>query len=46
VVVRSAGAAARGDAVVLGAMAGADLVLHLALSGRYGYWIDELYFIG
>ena len=38
-------ASARGDAAVLGAIALADLALHLALSGRYGYWIDELYFI-
>lgn len=41
----SAGDTARGDAALLGAIAGADLVLHVALSGRYGYWIDELYFI-
>jgi hypothetical protein len=26
-------------------VAATDLALHLALSGRYGYWIDELYFI-
>lgn len=38
-------APARGDAALLGAIALADLTLHLALSGRYGYWIDELYFI-
>jgi len=36
---------ARRDAALLAAIAFADLVLHLALSGRYGYWIDELYFI-
>jgi 4-amino-4-deoxy-L-arabinose transferase-like glycosyltransferase len=34
----------RGVAVVAG-VALADLALHVALSGRYGYWIDELYFI-
>jgi hypothetical protein len=33
-----------GGAVVV-AVAVADVVLHVALSGRYGYWIDELYFI-
>jgi hypothetical protein len=38
-------ASARGDAAVLGAIALAVFALHLALSGRYGYWIDELYFI-
>ena len=36
---------ARGDAAVLSAIALGDLALHLVLSGRYGYWIDELYFI-
>jgi hypothetical protein len=35
----------RGDLAVLGAIAAVDLAMHLALSGRYGYWIDELYFI-
>jgi hypothetical protein len=29
----------------LGVIAALALALHLALSGRYGYWIDELYFI-
>ena len=41
---RSRGRGVR-DALPLAAIAGADLALHLALSGRYGYWIDELYFI-
>ena len=36
---------ARRDATVLGLIALADLALHVALSGRYGYWVDELYFI-
>jgi len=36
---------ARRDAAVLGLIAAVDLALHLALAGRYGYWIDELYFI-
>jgi 4-amino-4-deoxy-L-arabinose transferase-like glycosyltransferase len=35
----------RRDAAVLGLIAAADLALHVALSGRYGYWVDELYFI-
>jgi hypothetical protein len=26
-------------------VAAIDLALHLALNRRYGYWIDELYFI-
>lgn len=38
-------ASARGDAAVLGAIALAVFALHLALSGRYGYRIDELYFL-
>ncbi|HSP97966.1 MAG TPA: glycosyltransferase family 39 protein [Candidatus Dormibacteraeota bacterium] len=33
------------DAGVLGAIAALDVAIHLALAGRYGYWIDELYFI-
>lgn len=33
------------DAVVLALLAAADLALHVAVSGRYGYWIDELYFV-
>jgi dolichyl-phosphate-mannose-protein mannosyltransferase len=33
------------DAAVLAALAAANLVLHFACNGRYGYWIDELYFI-
>ena len=41
----AAGSSARADAAVLAAIAGCDLALHLALSGRYGYWVDELYFI-
>src|SRR5262249_24093387 len=36
---------ARRDAAVLGLIAAVDLALHLALAGRYGDWIDELYFI-
>ena len=36
---------ARADAALLAAIGLADLTLHLVLSGRYGYWIDELYFI-
>jgi 4-amino-4-deoxy-L-arabinose transferase-like glycosyltransferase len=35
----------RGDALMLATIASADFALHVALSGRYGYWIDELYFI-
>jgi len=35
----------RSGAGLVAAVALADLVLHVALSGRYGYWIDELYFI-
>ncbi len=35
----------RGDLTIVGAIAAVDLALHVALSGRYGYWIDELYFI-
>src|SRR5262245_43669285 len=34
-----------GDAAALGLVAGLDLALHLSLLGRYGFWIDELYFI-
>jgi len=41
----SGDAGARRDAAVLGLIAAADLALHVALAGRYGYWIDELYFI-
>jgi 4-amino-4-deoxy-L-arabinose transferase-like glycosyltransferase len=33
------------DDTVLWALAGATLALHLLVNGRYGYWIDELYFI-
>jgi hypothetical protein len=36
--------AGRATALLAG-IALADLALHLALSGRYGYWIDELYFL-
>lgn len=35
----------RGDAAVLTYLASAKLLLHFAVNGRYGYWIDELYFI-
>ena len=35
----------RSGAVVVAYVALADLALHVALSGRYGYWIDEVYFI-
>lgn len=41
----SPASSAPADAARLGGLALADLALHLALSGRYGYWIDELYFI-
>src|SRR5438105_3835149 len=30
---------------MLASVALAKLALHLVLSGRYGYWIDELYFL-
>ena len=33
------------DAAVLWSLASATLLLHFLLNGRYGYWIDELYFI-
>jgi len=33
------------DGVILGAFAVATLLLHFACNSRYGYWIDELYFI-
>jgi hypothetical protein len=36
-------AAWRGGLVLV--VAAIDLALHLTLSGSYGYWIDELYFI-
>src|SRR5262245_4314965 len=36
--------ARRGAAIVAG-IALAKLLLHLVLAGRYGYWIDELYFV-
>src|SRR5213592_495711 len=35
----------RGDVGMLASVALAKLALHLVLSGRYGYWIDELYFL-
>jgi len=35
----------RSTLVLVALVAGLDLALHLALIGRYGYWIDELYFI-
>ena len=35
----------RRDVGMLASVALAKLALHLVLSGRYGYWIDELYFL-
>ena len=35
----------RSDVGMLASVALAKLALHLVLSGRYGYWIDELYFL-
>ncbi|TMB17082.1 MAG: glycosyltransferase family 39 protein [Deltaproteobacteria bacterium] len=35
----------RSDVTMLASVALAKLALHLVLSGRYGYWIDELYFL-
>ena len=35
----------RNDATILACLALAKLLLHFAVNGRYGYWIDELYFI-
>jgi hypothetical protein len=35
----------RGDVGMLASIALAKLAPHLVLSGRYGYWIDELYFL-
>jgi hypothetical protein len=35
----------RSDVGMLASVALAKLALHLLLSGRYGYWIDELYFL-
>lgn len=45
---RTAGAASRvprGAAALVGLVALAKLVLHLATAGRYGYFRDELYYI-
>jgi hypothetical protein len=33
------------DAVVLAGLASATLLVHFLCNNRYGYWIDELYFI-
>ncbi len=33
------------DVAVLASLATATLLLHFLFNGRYGYWIDELYFI-
>ncbi len=33
------------DDTVLWSLAGATLALHFLVNGRYGYWIDELYFM-
>jgi 4-amino-4-deoxy-L-arabinose transferase-like glycosyltransferase len=35
----------RSDLVLLGCLGSATLLLHFAVNGRYGYWVDELYFI-
>jgi len=35
----------RNDAAILACLALVTLLLHFAVNGRYGYWIDELYFI-
>ena len=38
--------AVRGNgAAIVAGIALATVGLHVALSGRYGYWIDELYFV-
>jgi 4-amino-4-deoxy-L-arabinose transferase-like glycosyltransferase len=34
-----------GAIAVLASLAAAKLLLHFLVNGRYGYWIDELYFI-
>jgi hypothetical protein len=34
-----------GAITVLASVAAAKLLLHFLVNGRYGYWIDELYFI-
>ena len=34
-----------GAVAVLACLAAAKLLLHFLVNGRYGYWIDELYFI-
>ncbi len=36
---------AAADAAVLLSLAAGKLLLHFLVNGRYGYWIDELYFI-
>lgn len=36
---------ARRGVVLLGGLATGKLLLHFLCNGRYGYWIDELYFI-
>src|SRR5512147_2415508 len=41
----SARSALHSDAVILVALAAGTLAFHFACNGRYGYWIDELYFI-